>query len=56
LGGVRVAVLQAASRTYFARVGEVVEGFRVVAVEREFVRVRRGTFEHVFRLGEADTQ
>lgn len=55
-GGVRVAVLQAGQRTYFARVGDVIEGFRIVAVEPEFVRVQRGTFEHVFHLGEVEAQ
>ncbi|MCS7172451.1 MAG: hypothetical protein N0A24_03430 [Armatimonadetes bacterium] len=53
-GGVRLAVLQARDRIYFARVGDVVEGFRIVAVEPEFVRVQRGTFEHVFHLREVE--
>jgi hypothetical protein len=55
-GGVRVAVLQSGQRIYFARVGDVIEGFRIVAVEPEFVRVQRGTFEHVFHLGEVEAQ
>ncbi|MDR5709946.1 MAG: hypothetical protein QN172_08510 [Armatimonadota bacterium] len=55
-GGVRMAVLQAGQRIYFARVGDVIEGFRIVAVEPEFVRVQRGTFEHVFHLREVEAQ
>ncbi len=56
LGGVRLAILQAGERTYFARVGDVVLGFRVVAVEPEVVRIQRGTFEHVFILREVEPQ
>ncbi len=54
--GVRLAVLQAGERVYFAGVGEVVEGFRIIAVEPEFVRVQRGSFTYVLRLREVEAQ
>ncbi len=53
LDGTRLAILQAAERTYFARAGDVVEGFRVVAVEPDAVTVRQGEFEHRFPIDPA---
>ncbi len=50
--GVRVAVLRLGERTYFARPGDVVEGFRVVEVRSDAVRIRSSAGEHVFALRE----
>ena len=50
LDGSRLAILQSAERTYFARVGDVIEGFRVTAVEEDAVEVRQGAFQHRFAI------
>ncbi|MCS7173055.1 MAG: polysaccharide biosynthesis tyrosine autokinase [Armatimonadetes bacterium] len=53
LDGSRLAILQSAERTYFARVGDVIEGFRVTAVEEDAVEVRQGALQHRFAIDPA---
>ncbi|MDR7602338.1 MAG: polysaccharide biosynthesis tyrosine autokinase [Armatimonadota bacterium] len=53
LDGTHLAILQSAERTYFARVGDVIEGFRVTAVEEDTVEVRQGNFQHRLPIDQA---